>query len=43
MHYKQDSAGYTIYSVGRNQRDDGGAVQEGEGDVGIRVPFKGNR
>jgi hypothetical protein len=43
LRYTQDSAGYTIYSVGMNQRDDGGTVQEKEGDVGIRVPFEGNR
>jgi hypothetical protein len=36
LRFKQDATGYTVYSVGTNQRDDGGAIKEG--DVGIRVP-----
>jgi hypothetical protein len=41
LRFTQDATAYTIYSVGMNQRDDGGALQEG--DVGIRIPFNGNR
>jgi hypothetical protein len=38
LHVKKTAQGWLIYSVGRNLRDDGGKLDDPDGDVGVGPP-----